>query len=175
ANFTFEPTHIFSDDPHVNFQNNSEMNNENEWTFGAFGESTEVHPSFDFPIGKEANYGVKLIVTSEKGCVDSIIKLVSVRDQTLFYVPNTFTPNDDEFNTVFLPIMTVGIDKYNYNMKVYNRWGECIFETYDPEVGWDGTYNGKVAQDGTYFWKIQFTEYDSSNVVYVNGFVNLIR
>lgn len=175
ANFTFEPTHIFSDDPHVNFQNNSEMNNENEWTFGAFGESTEVHPSFDFPIGKEANYAVKLIVTSEKGCVDSIIKLVPVKDQTLFYVPNTFTPNDDEFNTVFLPVMTVGIDKYNYNMQIYNRWGERIFETFDPAIGWDGTYNGKVAPDGSYFWKIQFTEYDSSNVVYVNGFVNLIR
>lgn len=175
ADFAYNPTDIFSDNPFVEFQNNSWLNYQNHWTFGTVGGSTEVNPYVDFPEGVATEYPVKLVVVSDKGCVDSITKVIPVRDQTLFYVPNAFTPNGDEFNTVFKPVMTVGVDYREYVLKIYNRWGELVFESHDAEVGWDGTFFGKSAPDGVYVWEIKFREIFTSNSIISRGFVNLLR
>jgi len=175
AAFDFKPKSIFSDNPVVNFENQSELNAQNQWNFAGLGQSTEAHPIFTFPFGKESNYEVKLIVTSDKGCIDSTTRIVPVKDQTIFYVPNAFTPNGDDNNNVFLPIMTVGVDPQQYKFEVYNRWGEKIFESNDYSVGWDGTYGSQIVKAGMYSWKITFNELKNENVVIKTGTVVLIR
>src|SRR5690554_1161724 len=124
AAFDFKPKDIFSDDPVVNFENQSELNAQNLWNFDGIAQSTDLHPTFTFPYGKEQDYVVQLVVTSEKGCVDSTSRIVPVKDQTIFYVPNAFTPDGDDRNNTFQPIMTVGVDPDNYKLEIYNRWGE---------------------------------------------------
>jgi gliding motility-associated-like protein len=81
---------------------------------------------------------------------------VIVNEDLIFYVPNTFTPDGDEFNQEFHPVFTAGFDPFDFNMIIFNRWGEIVFESNNAAAGWDGTYHGKLVQDGTYTWKIEY-------------------
>lgn len=175
ADFEYKPTTVYSDNPIVTFKNKSQLNAYNQWKFDDLGGSTTANPVFTFPFGKEDDYEVTLIVTSDKGCIDSITKVVPVRDQTIFYVPNAFTPDGDDNNNVFLPIMTVGVDPQNYKLEIFNRWGELIFESNDYNVGWDGTYGGKMVKSGTYVWKIRFNELKTEDDIIQMGTVTLMR
>jgi len=64
--------------------------------------------------------------------------------ELVYYIPNTFTPNGDEFNQTFKPLFSNSIDPYNYSFYIYNRWGHVIFETHDIEKGWDGSYQNNI-------------------------------
>ena len=93
--------------------------------------------------------------------------------------PNTFTPDDDNFNQTFQPIFTSGFDPYDYTLLIFNRWGEIIFESHDAKVGWNGSYGSggeiEMVQDGVYTWKIEFkvTRNDERKVAI--GHVNILR
>lgn len=89
----------------------------------------------------------------------------------IIYVPNTFTPDQDNFNPVFSP---KGGNIVEYHLMIFNRWGELIFESYNFNVGWNGTYGGEICQDGTYIWVIEYTDY-SNNKDKLYGHVNLLR
>ncbi len=107
--------------------------------------------------------------TDVNGC--SASDDVTIYIETLLYVPNTFTPDEDEFNQSFL---AMGGNIESFKMLIFNRWGEVIFESNDMEVGWDGTYKGQKCQDGTYVWKIILSDLDGKKKEHV-GHVNLIR
>jgi gliding motility-associated-like protein len=95
--------------------------------------------------------------------------------QELIYIPNTFTPDGDAFNNIWLPVFTDGFDVYNYNLLVFNRWGQIIFESHNHTVGWDGTYGNKMCLDGIYSWKIEYgSEYDDSRKM-ITGHLTIIR
>ena len=70
----------------------------------------------------------------------------------------------DEFNQTFKPIFTSGFDPFYYTFSIYNRFGNLIFESHDPAMGWDGSYNdGKTnfnCQVGTYVWTVEYNLYD---------------
>ena len=68
-----------------------------------------------------------------------------------------------------------GIDIYDFDFLIFNRWGELIWENHDPEIGWDGTYNGNIVQAGTYTWKIEFKTKLNDERKMVVGHVNLLR
>lgn len=76
---------------------------------------------------------------------------------------------------MFTPIITEGIDIYDYNMTIYNRWGEIVWETYDTQSSWDGTYRGNMCPDGVYTWVIRYGVLDSDSVKMYSGFVTKIR
>lgn len=103
------------------------------------------------------SYAAVLIVTSDKGCKDTIVKEVIVGDDFGIFVPDAFSPNGDGVNDIFLP-KGFGIAKYELN--VFDRWGEKLFVSTDPAQGWDGNFtrrkNEEVKQD-VYVWKIKLT------------------
>ncbi len=134
-----------------------------------------MNPEHTFPIGEIGNYLVELIVTSQFGCVDTASQIIIVKDQLLYYVPNTFTPDGDEHNNEFRPIMTAGMDPHDYQLSIYNRWGELLFESNDISIGWDGTYNGEFVQEGTYVWTIRFGMMDTDEIRTDRGHINLFR
>lgn len=175
AAFDFKPNTIYSDDPTVDFINQSQLNAINQWDFHGLGQSSETNPSFTFPLAQASDYEVKLVVISDKGCIDSTFRMVKIEDQTVFYVPNAFTPDGDDNNNTFKPVMTVGVDPQNYRFEVFNRWGELLFQSNDLEVGWDGTYGHTLVQDGMYTWRIQFSELGTENVITQHGTVVLMR
>ena len=113
---------------------------------------------------------------AEDGCADTIQKQVTVIDELVFHVPNSFTPDGDELNDLFIPKLNSGFDrKSGYTLDIYNRWGELIFSSSQIGEGWDGTYDGKPAPLGAYLWTIQLKDSQSSNVYNFSGHVTLIR
>ncbi|NCP45110.1 MAG: gliding motility-associated C-terminal domain-containing protein, partial [Flavobacteriales bacterium] len=95
-------------------------------------------------------------------------------DIFLFYIPNSFTPNDDGTNDVFRAYGE-GIDLSNFKMYVFDRWGEKIFETDDITDGWDGTYRGSPVANGVYVWRIETKELFVNKRHEIMGHVNLFR
>jgi gliding motility-associated-like protein len=95
--------------------------------------------------------------------------------QMLIYIPNTFTPDGDELNNVWLPIFTSGFDPFNFHLQVYNRWGEVIWESHNHTEGWDGTFNNTIVPMGIYAWKVNFGVIGNDDKKVLFGNVNLLR
>lgn len=132
------------------------------------------NPTFVFPEGEEGTYQVTLIVTSYHGCTDTLTQTLVVEDEILFFAPNSFTPDGDEFNQNW-NISLKGTDVYSYSMQIFNRWGEMIWESKDPSIGWDGTYNGKVVQAGTYSWRASMKNKDDDGKHEFTGYINVMK
>jgi len=125
----------------------------------------------------------ELIVTgfSTEGCSNTDTIQITVTEDCnpedlIYYVPNCFTPDDDQYNPLFLPVFYSGIDIYHFELLIFNRWGELIWESHDPKIGWDGTYNrGLKCQDGVYTWKIRFKTSYNDDKREIFGHVLLMR
>lgn len=72
------------------------------------------------------------------------------------YAPTAFTPNSDGNNDQFIPIIEQGYPIQAFAFQVYDRWGRKVFESFDPQQGWDGKMGGKTAQSGVYAWVMRF-------------------
>lgn len=151
ANFTFGPQPTTILDPMINFTDASYIPASWEWDFAGLGSSTLQNPSFSFD--NEGSYDVELVVTTADGCTDTIVQTVYIGDEFLIYVPNTITADGDGINDIFFPVMN-GIDATTYQLYIFNRWGELIFESYSPQTGWDGSYRNGLVQQEVYVWKI---------------------
>jgi gliding motility-associated-like protein/uncharacterized repeat protein (TIGR01451 family) len=87
------------------------------------------------------------------------------------FIPNTFTPNNDGNNDFFL---AYGNTINNINMRIYNQWGQFIFQSVDPSRGWDGTYKGQNQPTGVYIYNIELTFKDGTSTT-KKGTITLIR
>ncbi len=160
----------------VSFFNTSLGANSYAWVFNDGGISTENSPQHVFT-NTTAGSTIWLYATSPLGCVDSTSLFISYQDGLIYYIPNTFTPDGDLYNNSFMPIFTSGFDPYNYNLQIYNRWGELIFESNNPSIGWDGSYGiyGNQVQSGTYSYRIRFKVLKNDEYQLVVGHVNLVK
>jgi gliding motility-associated-like protein len=162
------PTDIFS--PQVYFGNQSVNSNSWQWTFGDGASSTAQNPTHTY--GQVGFYPVTLIATSVNGCKDTLTEEVIINDIYTFYAPNAFTP-DDYMNKKFLPIGE-GWDTKTFKMWIFDRWGNNIFKTQDPTIGWDGRLHGGAIQEDVYVWKVQLNDIFGKAHQY-NGTVTIIR
>lgn len=96
-------------------------------------------------------------------------------DPLIYWVPNCFTPDGNEYNQVWGPIFTSGYSQDHFQLYVLNRWGETVWESFDPTARWDGTYNGKPVTDGVYTWLIRFDILDNDDKKQIHGHVTIIR
>lgn len=96
-------------------------------------------------------------------------------DEPLYWVPNAFTPDGDDYNQSFTPIFTSGVDPFDYHLMIFNRWGEILFESYDMTKGWNGKIDGLSCQDGIYTWKIVFKTTKNDEHIINIGHVTLIK
>ena len=124
--------------------------------------------------GVTGTYPITLIVTSQLGCSDSVTLNVEVAPDVLLYVPNAFTPDADEHNQQWF-FYIEGVDLENFQVEIYNRWGEVIWVSYDAKERWDGMYNGSPIQAGTYLWKISYKEINSDGRKFHTGYINILR
>ena len=185
ADFIVSSDSLPISDPTVEFTNQSTDAFTYVWDFGDGTTSTSTNPIHVYPV-EPAEYVVTLYAYNELGCYDSMILTITVWEDLLVYVPNSFTPNEDGTNDVFLPQMTSGFDPKSYELWVFNRWGEVVFYTNDPQAGWDGQYpdfmeelimqsSENYAQDGVYTWKIRFTGLQNEDAYEYVGHVTLLR
>lgn len=147
------------------------------YNFGGFGTSIEEEPTFTFPsTGEEATYEICQYVISPDGCKDTLCQDILIQEEIIFYVPNVFTPDGDPHNQTFKPVVTSGIDMYNYHLTIFNRWGETVFESFNYDFGWDGTYGSQgLVEDGVYIWQIQFGEKYSDKRQTHRGHVTVLK
>ena len=178
AAFSFTPEVTDVSHTEIEFTNSSIDADYYEWNFGdetaISNETDPIHNYGDEP----QQYQITLLATNNNGlCRDSVEAFLTVNDIILYYVPNVFTPDFDQFNQTFKPIFTSGFDPQDYHLMIFNRWGELIFESYNAAIGWDGTYpeNGELCQDGVYVWKILFKESMSDKKHNVTGHVTLLK
>lgn len=142
--------------PDISFFNETKRAVSYLWNFGDGGTSIEENPVHYYAgIGE---YKVVLRTTSDFGCADSTSSVVKIIPFTLS-TPNAFRPDSDiPENKVFLPI-TLGIDPAKYQLRIFNRVGSTIFETSNPENGWDGkTRNGNLAETGIFVWIVEYAD-----------------
>jgi gliding motility-associated-like protein len=174
--FIPSPYSVLSLDTDVSFDNTSAGAVNYVWDFDdETALVTEVNPTHEFPKDVSQGYSVTLYAYSPLGCVDSTTIVIQVKQEEIYYIPNSFTPDGDAFNQTFKPIITDGVDPYDYNLTIFNRWGETLFESNNLEVGWAGLYNGKLVQSGTYNWRIEFKTTNSDERIMLTGHVSLLK
>ncbi len=83
--------------------------------------------------------------------------------ESQMYFPNAFKPNG--VNNVFKPV-TRFFSGTNYTFQIYNRWGQLIFETSDPEAGWTGYYKDKIVEQGVYIYHLSYSDVYGKSVVF---------
>lgn len=114
-----------------------------------------------------------LKVENSNGCTDTVSTTFFVYPPLEhIYIENAFTPNNDQLNDVFKPLHFDGVSEYE--LVVFNRWGEILFKTNNPTEGWDGTYKGSQVQQDVYIYTITF-KYSDGNRYNAKGNVTLIR
>lgn len=177
ANFAYSPGYVTVFDNEVQFMNTSFNADSYIWEItGTNGLNDVINgemTSYQFP-ADSGSYMICLTAISSEGCEDTYCLPIVVQEIFTLYVPTAFTPDDDEFNQNFMAYVH-GIDIYEFDMFIFNRWGEVVWESHDPSVGWDGTYKGKIVQDGTYTWKITVKDpYSDDRKSYV-GHVSILR
>ena len=156
-------------------QNPFVTNMKYNWGWGKsfkVGSDTVKSPSIIF--GKDTGiYWIKLVVTTNKGCKDSVNQRVLIGPDIIIFVPDAFTPDNEgpNENNTFKPYIS---NNKTFKMLIFNRWGEKMYETEDLTKGWDGTYLKKNAQQGVYVYRIIVTSQDDKEYEF-NGTFTLLR
>jgi gliding motility-associated-like protein len=176
--FTWSPNPLSIFEPDARF---IELAGPNEvsyaWDFFEFGISGDPSPVVAFPNDIGRYYPVQLTVENELGCRDSILRQVHVEDQFLVYVPNAFSPNGDGINEVF-GVVGNDISPEEFELLIFDRWGEQVFASKDQRIFWNGTDGGgggEVLQQGVYNWRLNIRSLQTLQKRIVYGHVTLLR
>jgi len=171
ALYEYAPDYIDLRNSIVKFQDLSE-NGVVSWLWNL---DDELVSSLQNPIHNyldTGNYNVKLSVFNQFGCGDSIVQLIRVNDLPNLIYPNTFTPNDDGVNDLFIPLKIVGVE--SGTIEIFSRWGNLVYKKNSLTKGWDGKSHNKALPSGTYYWVCNYSNVYNENFQ-LKGFVHLFR
>ena len=176
ATFTYQPQSATILDPFIQFTDSSIYNISSWlWSFGDSenGSSSIQHPKYAYT--DTGNYIIQLIVTDNHGCMDTIQQSIKISADYIFYVPNSFTPNNDGINDIFIPKMEIIIPA-DYSLLIFDRWGNTIFETKDYTKGWDGKVKNAniLAQEDVYVWTVKLLDFNHQQHDYI-GRVTMLK
>lgn len=183
AYFTFGPQVVYVPSQPVQFYNLSSFASSYIWDFGDGSiDSLNSNPFHYYQ--DVGTYTVTLIATNEWGCADTfaITNAVEANEGGTIDFPNAFTPDENGpnggyynpnalDNDIFFPVFE-GVDEYH--LQIFNRWGELIFETFDPNQGWDGYYRDQICKQDVYVWKARVKFSDGRTKIY-SGDLTLLR
>ena len=171
ADFTFN-SDITEFSTQVLFNNNSRFADYSQWTFENAQPSTSTleHPTTNFEEGEIGEYIIELLAFNNIGCTDTLLKTIRIAPEFSLFAPNAFTPNGDQSNNTW-SVAINGIDTKDFHVQIFNRHGTLIFESYDYNFEWDGTYKGKRVPNGTYTWKIDLSTSQNAERLVKTGFV----
>jgi gliding motility-associated-like protein len=173
ANFDFTPEKPNTFLNTVQFRDLSQFTTRWQWFFSNKGYSTQQNPTFVFR--DSGVHKIKLLASNLNNCVDSMIKYIDVEPKVIFHLPNAFSANQDGKNDFFkgTGFLEGMID---FKMRIWNRWGEMVFETNNPNEGWNGQKfnSGREEPEGVYICVVQFTG-PRGEPHEIEGFATLIR
>ncbi|MBK8498831.1 MAG: gliding motility-associated C-terminal domain-containing protein [Flavobacteriales bacterium] len=174
AAFEMLPAQLNTLDPQAFFNNLSSGALSYEWLINEVFITDEEDMTHFFTGDIGADYGICLVAIAAGACADTSCLYITVEDGMRVWVPNTFTPDGNEHNNTFKPIVT-GIDRRFYLFEIYDRWGLRLFSTTDPDAYWDGTVDGAEAVQDVYVWQLKAKDAYSAERVERIGHVTLLR
>ncbi len=142
------------------------------WDIGGLDSSTAQNPIYVFP-EDTGNYPILLTVTDSNNCKDTTLRFLKIKGDFGIYVPNAFTPDNDNINEGFAP-NGFGISDRNYTFLIFDRWGEIIFESHTRFEPWNGKYRGGLVKNDVYVWKLDVEDINGKKHSLI-GKVTLIR
>ncbi len=157
AGFSATPEMVSIFDPKIIFTDQSSGADSCEYTIGETGSSIYTC-NFEYIFQDTGYYTITQYVYSIHGCMDTAALDVYVKPEFTFYIPNAFSPNNDFKNDVLYGYGTFILE---YDLTVFDRWGQMLFRALDVKEGWDGNYKGDKAQEDVYVYKV--------NIVDING------
>jgi gliding motility-associated-like protein len=178
ASMNYSPRPATVNNSEVHFEDTSIPNAVSwYWDFDEFGTSTAQDTVIEFPNETSGIYPVLFAVANELGCSDTLRTWVEVLDEFLVWVPNTFTPNDDEHNQLFF-VSGNDIATDEFELIIFDRWGKEVFNTTDRYLAWNGTDHNKggaVLPTGIYNWRLSVRSQSTQKEKIIYGHVNLLQ
>jgi gliding motility-associated-like protein len=169
AQFSWSPNPPVNNTP-TQFANTSIGATKYFWNFDENSNtSTEFQPLYQFNLS--TTFHVCLQATNDEGCSDTACQDIKAVVTSLLDVPNAFTPSKPGNNSV-IKVMGYGIGLMDW--KIYNRWGQMVFESTNKEIGWDGTYKGVLQPMDVYTYTLQ-VQYTNDKLYTKTGDITLIR
>ncbi len=136
---------------------------------GVYSSACLAYFSHIYP--SSGSYTVMQIVSTSYGCADTACIKVEVVPEAALWVPGAFTPGTDHLNDVFIAL---GVNIKEFEMYVFDRWGQQLFYSDDVNKGWDGNLKGKAVQEDTYVWILNYSDINNKHKS-LKGTVALIR
>ena len=153
----------------ISFLNKSVGATEYYWDFGDLAFSGITNPTHTY--SDSAKYEICLTASSSEFCFSKFCDTITIIGSKKLALPTAFSPNGDSKNDLF---KLLGGPCKELNFKIFNQWGNLIFESISQEIGWDGTYKGELQPEGSYHYLITGTTVDEKNIN-LFGIVNLTR
>jgi len=163
ARFEISPENAVIPEEEIRLYNYSTNGVNFKWDFGDGNSSEIFEPTHQY--SKTGNYNIRLVVSSEHGCYDSLVVMNALSGSEYFIeFPNAFIPNmqgplggyysskSDEIAQIFHPV-SYGVS--DFQLKIFSKLGIMIFETTDIDIGWDGYFKGQLCDPGVYIWKVR--------------------
>ncbi len=169
ADFDYAPKVIDVIEPEVTFSNLSTGATQYNWFYSDGGTDNIDNPKHVFI--DTGLYYIMLIASNINNCNDTFIDSLRVLDIFRIFIPNAFSPNPDEFNTVWYPHLTSILA---CEVTIFNRWGEKLFFSDDYTGKWDGKYNGIDCEEGVYYYHLKIRD-NRKKWHYYNGTLSLLR
>lgn len=157
----------------VTYNSQSTGDGSNIWSING---NTYIGDEFTYTFSQSGTYNIT--VKRENGpCYveESLQVVVTECPGVIYWVPNCFTPDGNEHNQLFGPVMTEGYDINGFEFIIFNRWGNILWESQDPNSRWDGTYQGKKCTDGVYIWKLTFNLFGDDGKITDYGHLTLLK
>jgi gliding motility-associated-like protein len=173
AGFSFTPEEPSNIQPRVFFQDESSGAIAWRWDFGTNFNSNLPSPAYTFP--DTGRYVVSQIVTHPSGCQDTARATIDIFPEVRYFLPNAFTPNNDAKNDIYVGEGLME-GATNFRMTIWNRWGELVFESRDPDQGWNGRKLnvGADSPNGVYVVLVSYFE-PRGDLIELKGYATLIR
>jgi gliding motility-associated-like protein len=168
ADFIFIPVKPEANVP-TKFTNKSYFATRYSWDFGDDSKSTETNPTHQY--NKTGNYKVCLTAYNESSCPSIACKTVPTEVVPLLGIPTGFSPNGDGQNDI---LYVRGAAIKTMDLKIYNRWGQLVFESNSQDIGWDGTFNGQPQPIEAYGYVLNATFIDGTAKL-LKGNITLLR
>jgi gliding motility-associated-like protein len=133
-----------------------------------------IDPTAEFPNINPGSYDITLTAYTDAGCAHDTTYTLIVNGIFTLYVPNAFSPNGDGFNDHFMALGDM-INPDVFEFRIFNRWGELIWQTDDFLNSWDGTWNGMEVPIGVYVWKIKAKDLYTDEIYELRGSVTVVK
>lgn len=173
AQFNYTPEVISNINPEVHLIDNSQGAIYSQWSFDDIDVILDDELAYTFV--DTGHHTIRLIVSDENNCKDTTTQIVDVTPINKYFLPNAFTPNDDGVNDIFKGKGII-ININSFKMTIMNRWGQNVFETINPNQGWNGRFQniGKPSQAGIYIVVVSYED-SRGNLHNIKNYFSLIK